>query len=333
VLLVVAEHTWRRPGGAAFGVDVFFVLSGFLITTLLLEEHIRYGRISLTAFYRRRAYRILPAMWLLVAVVTIGGATGLIHEAARNGSKWWHGALAAAFFLGNVSTAFQVFGWVPTDLGQLWSLAEEDQFYLVWPVLLIAALAVRSKPRHLVILLSAVASFSIARQFALWHTLHWRPRMWMGPDTHLEPLAVGCLSAVILSYRLIDESRYRRLWIPAAIVCVLIIATARLGYDYMYDGPFALFPVMCAIVLLAAVTSSGVLSTVFSFGPLRGVGKISYGLYLYHLPLVFHFGVIGVPMSFAAALASYHFVELPFLRRKRASRTARMLPKPVATPA
>src|SRR5262249_25897924 len=126
---VVLAHAYRWPPGGGFGVDLFFVLSGFLITTLLLEEHAAHGRISLVDFYRRRAFRLLPALYTLLlvylAIVVVRGEF----------TEWFRplSALAAFFYATNLVEAT---GWgIDGPVRHLWSLAAEEQFYFVWPLL------------------------------------------------------------------------------------------------------------------------------------------------------------------------------------------------------
>lgn len=333
VALVIAGHAFNQPGGAGLGVDLFFVLSGFLITALLLTERATTGTISLRQFYRRRGLRILPAAITFVGtfftIVAVSAATGHASEATFiNWSKYTAIALLYAANLGEAH-------WIthmPRAFAHLWSLAEEEQFYLLWPPVLALLLSRRRPPRAIAIILTAVASASAIEQLLLWQLGASRRRIWFAPDTHLAPIAVGCLAAVIYSHRLISDRMLVRLAPAGAVLCVVAICVPPFDHRYLYDGPFAIFPFAAATVLLAAAAGARWLALPLTFKPMRSLGRISYGLYLWHLPLVIAYGWVGIPLALGIAALSYRYVETPFLRRKRRVQTE-SLPDPVAVAA
>jgi peptidoglycan/LPS O-acetylase OafA/YrhL len=149
IALVVSMHAFGFPAGGFIGVDLFFVLSGFLITTLLLEEVEATGRISLRDFYERRVRRLLPALLVLLIVYSV-------VEAARGRSVL--PAVAGLFYFSNFSNFLHLTAWRTNALDHLWSLAEEEQFYLVWPPILILLVRWRRLLAPLLLLVLAVRS-------------------------------------------------------------------------------------------------------------------------------------------------------------------------------
>ena len=174
------------------GVEIFFVLSGFLIRTLLLEERVATGTISFTRFYRRRAARLVPGLVLMLAVY------GIVT----------YGAHARALFFGltytsNIATVVDA-NAMPWSLGHLWSLAQEEQFYLLWPPLLLLLARARTAflPKALALLLLAV----MLERLALVAHGSDIQRIYFAPDTHAEPILVGCLFGALLS-SMVSRSR------------------------------------------------------------------------------------------------------------------------------
>src|SRR5437588_243135 len=212
ILLVVSVHFTGVPKGGGLGVDLFFVLSGFLITTLLLEERERDGRIRIRAFYERRARRLLPALAvLLLAFLVIDAAQG------RNGLSQ---VAVYGLYAGNAYEAFVSSVSTPSlGLVHLWSLAQEEQFYLLWPLGFLLAVRSRRPARWLAALFALLVCYRIAL------VAHGAPmyRIDRGPDTQSEPLVAGCLIAFV-------RHRGRR-WRPPPYLTVVAMATfgARAG--------------------------------------------------------------------------------------------------------
>jgi hypothetical protein len=251
IALVMLHHADVLPGGY-IGVDVFFVLSGFLITTLLLEERAAQGRISLRGFYRRRARRILPALITLLlgylVVVALAGGSG-IRAVALGG-----------FFTGNAVQAFAN----PNPLAQnglglahLWSLAEEEQFYLLWPVVLILL----ARTRRLIPALATILAVALVWRGVLAAEGASFYRIYYGPDTHADGLLAGALLAALrwrgslrpradpdpvirLGLRGIDDrtSLRRRLAVHLAVPAPRLRRDDRRGSDRHEDGGAALGP-------------------------------------------------------------------------------------------
>ncbi len=323
IAAVLCFHTgasWA-PGGF-LGVDMFFVLSGFLITTLLLRERSRNGAISLGRFYARRALRLFPAVVAVCVFVLIHGPqlSGAEHtRGLRNG------VLGTLFYFSNWQQAFDLLPlYNLTD--HTWSLAIEEQFYLIWPPVLALLLWRRTGPRRLLGVLLTLTAVSVILRAALWLSGQPHARVYYGSDVRADALLIGCALAVVHYYG--GLPRWVRLGaVPAAAALVAFIGLVHLQDGWLYDGGLTLIALTSAVFIAALVAAPGdVPARVVSWMPLRGLGRISYGLYLWHWPifLILSPGVVGlswlgtnavrVAVSVAAAIASYFLIERPFLR-------------------
>ncbi len=311
VLMVVLCHLLNMytdndatPMGAA-GVMVFFSLSGFLITALLLEEHTRDGRVSLAGFYLRRARRLLPALVVFLAVV---------------GSLF--GVSPAAFG----SVMFYVANWASlmgVELGgvdRTWSLAVEEQFYLVWPVALLVSLRWR---RGLLWLCAVGIVGSCALRLVLWDGGAGAVRIYRGSDTEAFALLVGCLLAVMLHRGYLRPARGS--W-PATVSLGAVLALAMMSAtDWNSSILVPLVVPLGAVVAIWGVRGDAPSRWLESVW-LRYVGRRSYALYLWHsfamLMAIAMFGrswvavVVGLALSMLIAEWSWRLVEAPFLRLK-----------------
>ena len=338
VALVVSFHAFGIPRDGFLGVDLFFVLSGFLITSILLGEQASRGRISLRRFYVRRALRLVPALLVflivsLAARILVAGArhefgTAVVLDQLRD-------CAVAASYVSNFVLAFGGVDALPTGLGHLWSLAAEEQFYLLWPILLVCGLA-RHRRWAGIVLIAAIA-FVAARQFQLVLSNVPGDRLDFGPDTRSGSILIGCLFAVLRA----NPSGARclasvtRVGLPLALVLSSLIVCADLGRT-LYVGPLTLFAFCAGVVIVGVLDERCAVRRWLSPRPLVYLGRLSYSLYLWHLliftglgvALVGANGAAGAPRATAAVAASlvaaalsYHFVEIPFLRRKRARQT------------
>jgi peptidoglycan/LPS O-acetylase OafA/YrhL len=340
IACVVLFHTVHVPSAGFLGVDLFFVLSGFLITTLLLEEHARYGKVSLSDFYRRRALRLLPALvvllsaFLVYSVLAGGAESRSLHRAI-------FGVLAGLGYFSNVVMAAGASVLMPPQLGHLWSLAAEEQFYIVWPAVLF--LVFRGRLRLALAATGAAIALTTAEQLRLYFAGTSVPRMVFGVDTRSSSILVGCLVALVLATpaRPKLEAAARRLG-PFALLALLglmIVVPER----RLFTGPLLLFAVVSAVLIVQALDGHGMLARGLSTRPMVFLGRISYSLYLWHVPILVVLGlssrrveVMDVPavaLALGCATASYYFVELPFLRRKqrprRSAETAALPPRNV----
>ncbi|HKY57653.1 MAG TPA: acyltransferase [Aeromicrobium sp.] len=306
VLLVVAAHfdqNWITIAGP-IGVMVFFTLSGFLITSLLLQERVRSGRTDLREFYRRRALRLFPAlaaMLLVVALFTMAGAptgarTGMFASVAGYVSNWY---LLATPVDGHI-----VWG----ALGHTWSLAIEEQFYVVWPLLFMVAIRYGRKA-------ILAISVGLAATSATVTLLADRPLQ--ATDSAAYCLLVGCALAAWMSGR--QEGPGSRA-VPVAAVGALI-GLVVVDSDHL---AYIAVPLLTSAAIWSVTQAASV--GWLSARPLEWVGQRSYGLYLWHVPVAVLWGrldapylvvvVTGVALSFGLTVLSWRYVEQPFLRMK-----------------
>lgn len=350
ILLVLLSHarfgTWHL-GGGFLGVDFFFVLSGFLITGLALEEWSGCGAFSFVAFYGRRALRLFPALLAMLLVVT---AYALIMEtsSARVSQLQW--VLAAATYTTNLGLAAQPGGnWPASLVDHTWSLGVEEQFYVVWPLVLVLAILRRGTRPWLTAagLVIAIGLFALSRSAT--YAAGDRLAAFVRPDTRLDEPLIGCLGALALYWGLFHGGGRARRWVaagwPIAVLVIVgsVVAFAGQSGDQVDLGatPFlALFnggaTLLCAAVAIlivhVVIEPASILSRALSVAPLRWLGLISYGTYIWQAPL---FGMLdatghrlpGLPAIVLAVLLgvlSYLLIERRFLRLK--SRLSRQTP-------
>jgi peptidoglycan/LPS O-acetylase OafA/YrhL len=264
-LLVLAYHFLGLPGGF-YGVDLFFVLSGFLITTLLLQERTTTGRVSFGAFYARRARRLLPA---LVAVLGVACFMALVPPAGSGpgyGRFAIEGVLACLLYAANV---FRMLGHLlPINLTSMWSLAEEEQFHFLWPALFVL-LSRRLDARRLAVVLFALAIAVSAWRAGVTLTDGATGRAYFGPDMRCSGLLLGSARAAGL--------RLPRIPLAALAALAVIGALAVFAHgssEFAYVAGFPLAELAGIVLILAALGGSRVLTV----PPLVWVGTISYGV-------------------------------------------------------
>jgi peptidoglycan/LPS O-acetylase OafA/YrhL len=329
IAAVLLYHAGAILPGGTVGVDLFFVLSGFLITTLLLEQRNATGSISLRRFYRRRALRLLPALFgVLAAFLAISVAVAVVGNDSLRQEVF--GVLAGVGYFSNVAMMWEPSTQsMPGELRHLWSLAAEEQFYLVWPLVL--AFILRSRVRLALLVVSVGVVLMTARQLHLYMDGASWERMGFGVDTRNVSILVGCALALLLALpvrRSLESAR----WVAApAAVCVVAFFFVDFGRE-LFAGPLVVFAICCAALILGVLDGQSPLARLLSVGPVVFVGRISYSLYLWHFPVFVVLGVnkpgvvpAAVPallITVACAVASYYFIELPFLRRKRQRRVA-----------
>jgi peptidoglycan/LPS O-acetylase OafA/YrhL len=321
-LMVMSFH-FHVPGwpGGFLGVDVFFVLSGFLITSLLLEEWRNRRSIDLRRFYARRALRLLPALVLLLIIC--GPFVGIAWTFATLG------------YIVNWLLAFQIFHFSP--LSHVWSLSVEEQFYLVWPFFLLTLL--RSGLARWAILATTIVlgAGSAALKITSWSEQNSWFRLYHGSDARADALLVGCAIGMLLAWGWLPrQAWFNRMIQVAALAGLLGLAalstTANIDSRFLYrDGVLTLVALSAgAIILSLVVCPIHPLAAVLEWSPLVAIGRISYGLYLWHHPISWIPSPLGtdlwsqiitiglrMALSFAAAIASYHLVEKPTMHLKR----------------
>lgn len=334
VLIFHGSAAWL-PGGF-LGVDVFFVLSGFLITSILLTEMRQYGRINFGQFYLRRARRLLPALFLVLAFTAVLVLL-FAHDAAERFRSDVIPALTYVTNWANIfggQSYFEATGRPPMLL-HLWSLAIEEQFYVIWPAVLFFAYRWRGRGgvRRVAVIGAVVSTLLMTvLSFVLNMPGEADPsRLYFGTDTH----AMGILAGAALATVWRPSALPRKLP-PAPTAILTAIGAAALGaiiWSYanvaesstlLFRGGFLVFSVACVVLIAVASHPAVSASRVLGTQPLRYLGERSYGLYLWHWPIFMvlrpgiDIGLTGLPafilqMALTMLLAelSYRYVEMP----------------------
>lgn len=333
VVAIVAYHLgypWAH--GAFLAVDLFFVLSGFLITTLLIFEGRRRGTVRLRQFWIRRARRLLPAM--LLTLVAVAVFTRLEVDPWTRSSVRGDG-LASLFYVANwrfiaaQQGYFQVFA-APSPLRHMWTLAIEEQFYLVWPLIFFACLRLgRGSLKVLAALCAAGVAGSTAVMAATFEPGD-PLRAYYGTDSRAHVILLGALLAIVLAVRPPGPAMERRLGIagPVAFAALLAGWAVAEGTDAAYYRGGSVVHAVLVCVVIASALHRGPLRRALGIGPAAWVGRLSYGLYLFHWPVIvwlvptrvpadgLALDVLRVATTVAAAVASYYLIELPVRERR-----------------
>jgi peptidoglycan/LPS O-acetylase OafA/YrhL len=288
VLFVLLFHA-GVPGlqGGFIGVDVFFVLSGFLITGNLLRESIKTGTISLQNFYAKRIRRLLPASLLVLFATLVGGyyflPPVLIPDLSRDIS-------AAVLYISNLSFAHQATDYfaanaTPSPVLHFWSLGVEEQFYIFWPIFILLLVKIKIRPRISIRFFSIIA-FVASLTYANWLLPRSQPWAFFSLPTRSWELALGAILATLVSS--LKKLNYLIASIAGATGIALVIGSGFLIRDATkFPGTFALLPTIGAalIIISGAQHRETLSSNLLSLAPMRYLGKISYSLYLWHWPI------------------------------------------------
>jgi peptidoglycan/LPS O-acetylase OafA/YrhL len=335
VAAVIAYHEqfgWA-PGGL-LGVGVFFTLSGYLITDLLLGQWAASGRVNLGDFWLRRARRLLPALFVMLAVVT---AWVTLADRARLASLRWPAAAAASYWsnwylIASSQSYFARFA-PPQPLDHLWSLAVEEQFYLIWPWLLLLGLLCLRGRRPTAVRWLALPTLGLAAASTVAMLLLYQPgvdptRVYEGTDTRAFGLLIGAALAMTWPSRHASGAagRSRRLLDLAGVAGLVVIGVMiwRVGQysPFAYRGGLVLLSLATAAVVAAAACPAGLVSRMLGWGPLRWIGVRSYGIYLWHYPVIvltspafagedLPRAALQIAASVVLAALSWRFVEEP----------------------
>ena len=314
----VAHLLIGMAAGGAFGVDLFFALSSFLITTLLLREHNERASIGVASFYARRILRIWPLYFAFLFIVVP------LTQRALPGDNL-PVKYIAAFALLSGNWACVAWGYPHSVAGPLWSVSIEEQFYLSWP------LVMRLWIRHLAVIAFALLVLSFAtRLYLVYHDAE-HPQIWCNTLARLDPIACGALLAVYACRRDLALTSWKRIGLLLVGEAVLIGA-GRYG-DFVGSRALIVYP---AVAAACTALIRGTLNLQVSNRPavraLMYLGRISYGLYIFHYMFIVMFDVtsaheprgraartaLALLATIATAVASYWFLETPFLRLKQA---------------
>jgi peptidoglycan/LPS O-acetylase OafA/YrhL len=320
-VVVYHAHQSLLPGGWA-GVDMFFVLSGFLISSILLNEASKFNSINFGKFYVKRALRLMPALACLLAVLLPVSLFSKYHRAED-----LEDMTMAATYLMNWNRAFDWFPGGGGFLGHTWSLAMEEQFYFIWPFMLVFLMRRRRAAPFIILGLIALV---FSWRLYLVHSGASAGRTYDGFDVHSDSLLVGCAVAFApLGPKM--KSIAQNLVVLPIVVLAVILLTFHLSSPRTQGFGITLAGLSAAWIMIAAM-QEGLLKKLLSIKSLVYTGRISYGWYLWFYP-IFIFGTHALPkynekplvviFSYLMAVISYHFVERPFLRLKN-----RFEPKP-----
>lgn len=323
VVSVFIHHTGLVPlHGGFIGVDIFFVLSGFLITSILVDERNSSGSIALGRFYIRRSARLFPALLFFLFIVSI---YILVFEPNMPLS---FEILLSLVYLMNWVRAFDTYDASLT--GHTWTLAVEEQFYLIWPLVILFIWRVKTLKPLFVILSLAIAA-------VLWRTYMvgtaaLPARIYTGLDTHADGLVLGAAMAVLPRNILFLIGKW--LWIPATVYIFYVLTSTSAAAFASYNMGYTATCLAAGAVIAKIVSNqSSVLTKSLHFRPIRSLGRISYGFYLWHYPVIkillysrhdalgMFFGTSAYPKitmfaaCFGASLSltviSWHFIEVP----------------------
>ncbi|MEO8898801.1 MAG: acyltransferase [Candidatus Dormibacter sp.] len=346
VVAVLCNHAWAEQppfAGGQIGVDIFFVLSGFLITTLIAQENRTAGRVQLRNFYGRRALRILP---VLIVVVCVAELLATVVGSPANHVNTVRAAPEALLFFQNWDLALHQGSLLGGYLGHTWSLSIEEQFYLVWPIALIALLRFSDTRTALKV---CVALAVAGQLLSLVLSMGDRPSsyfVYFGTPTHGSVLLIGCALALLVVEQRPSVSASTVLC--AAVFTALALAVAP-------PGPLPeLAAALCACVLILRAISDRP-TPFFNNEVVRWIGRRSYGMYLWGLAIDAAVGDLGIapgplrllidlPLTIVVAQLSLMVIERPFLtlkgrfpaeqgHRVRAARLTALSPAPALAPA
>jgi len=312
--------------GAFIGVDIFFVLSGFLITLLLLQEHQTKGKISLRKFYIRRMLRLLPGLMLMLLTYLayvnfhVGDSTVKLHELQD--------ALIALFYAANWTRAFDLNR--PDILGHTWSLSAEEQFYIIWPLFIRFLLPLSGLLRSLIIALLFFLSWAW-RAYLLSHGASWN-RLYNGLDCRADMLLAGCLLASLWNTGYLDfwpnSKLFSRIFVFISFIVLAVMSnTVDWQKAPLYLWQYPLVALGTAIIILEIVSlPGGFVNKTLNRKWLVLAGKISYGIYLWHYPVISQLKEIRVStklqpivaalLTVFFAVISWYGIERPCLKLK-----------------
>lgn len=334
---VVAYHFGFGPTGGYLGVDLFFVISGYVITKSLVNERAASGSSSLSHFWLRRVNRIFPSLAIVLLAVglwaRLGGSDAFVRAASQqslsaviSGVNWWQ-------IFG--PTGYWDLGAQASPLTHLWSLAVEEQFYLIWPLLFSVIFLVPHRHRWMVVSVLAAASYAwaaiLANPEVIAQDYGFLNRLYQGTDTRAGALLLGCAAALAPRLPSRDASSTRRLsatCVALALACLLASWVSIESTDpALYWGILAVAGLSAATLVYSAGSDSlGILAPLLRCRPVMALGALSYVVYLWHWPVWVWLGTTSladqpglkaaaVAATLGLAYATHRLVERPLLRK------------------
>lgn len=324
VLPVIVHHTQSSllPGGAA-GVDVFFVISGFLITQIILND-LKSGTWSLSRFYERRARRIFPALFTMLGVCLVWGwVTMLPFDFERHVLT----TVSAVFFVSNFlfldGVDYFAEGPETDPLIHTWSLGVEEQYYLIFPLMMIFAWKlVGPRKREVSILSLLVGLMILSLLLANWGAQNEREANFFFTPSRVWELLAGAIAAILYMRQTVRKAQVMQ-WGAALGLALLIVSYVALGQSKPFPSFWTVLPVLGAVLLTYCSSSQGFVGRLLASKLLVGIGVISYSLYLWHQPILAFLRIAnpevqpstlwgGAILTFPVAFLSWKFVEQPF---------------------
>jgi peptidoglycan/LPS O-acetylase OafA/YrhL len=331
IFMVMLHHLSIRPhwfDGGRGGVDVFFVISGFLISALLVNEFDRDGGLDLKRFYTRRAFRLLPAVLVMLGAVLVYATVRakLHHDPVPTGL--FKQACWAVLYVANWTQAFGKFAFAP--LIHLWSLSVEEQFYFLAPLALVFTLPRFTRPRILTGLV-AIGAIGVLWRGVLVANDVSKFRIRFGLDTHADGLILGCVLGIAFASGLFPKqfgpSRAKELLGPASLVVLVAITVFQQPWRYDEFVAPALHAAVGGVAIWSVIGQErGVHLKLLNLAPVRRLGKVSYGMYLWHLPVELYSWaalgndkplwlrtIVAWTIAYGLAEASFWLVETPLM--------------------
>jgi peptidoglycan/LPS O-acetylase OafA/YrhL len=360
VLQVVLYHALVTDflEGSPIIIDWFFVASGFLITSLLLDERRSTDNTDLRRFYQRRALRLFPAMYLMIAVATVLliVAVNFVPAARAELGSWWIEPLAAATYCYYIVAAFMP-GTLDGVLGHTWSLTVEEQFYFIWPLVFVVAMRAKRRSADLRLIVGSVLFIAVVMGTRVWFQSDiveltpdgavftdeadptWQGIVYRLASARPDMIVYGCLLAFVNRAipRPLTEQWRKGIAVAGAVgwvgfVGFIVLGNRVAGFE-LFGGPVyqVCLLLLAPMILDLYLRQESASSRFFAHPALRWLGVRSYGIYLWHIPVLFPFlaamdGVFGVrrlvlgllasAAGILAGIASFRFIEQPFLRIK-----------------
>lgn len=329
VIAVILYHL-RLSGaqGGFIGVTVFFVLSGFLITKLLLTEFSRTRTIDFKGFYMRRVKRLFPA--IVTVIVVTGAACAIFNHVLLTKMRpdviptllfvnnWWQ--------IFNDASYFQNLG-LPSPLTHFWSVSIEEQFYLIAPALLFLALRKKVKRKHIAVAVLVLAALSVLEMVLLYDPSADATRVYYGTDTRASSLLIGMFLALVTSgKRPRLETKIRQILGAVGLAGLVVMCVVLNGsMPFTYNGGLVVCSALAAMLIYSVIwPDKGALHTFLASKPMVWIGKRSYGIYLWHYPIILLLTpqnmagslpalnmLLAVALTFGLSALSYTFIETP----------------------